>query len=316
MSSVVCDNGIYYTVYKDHAMVGKEGSSLGNAYNSTFSNKNLEIKSSINDVEVTEIQTNAFRLISGFTSIQFPDTIKNIKESAFDGSGISFIIQLPKNLEVIAKRAFAYETFESIHIPASVKVIETSAFGSNPFLKSITIDSENKNYVVTSDGCLYNSMKTILVQTLYGVNSLVLEPTLVEINHISIDHCTNEELIFPVTFSRITSNYAVYCCSNLKTVKFLGNLFSIPTNAFYSCENLANIFYYGTKSVKIKMFSNSPTNISVCDRYKSDKFATLAITQRYGPCPQINQIKAITKCIRSRRTFQFIPISFIIVIIS
>ena len=97
MPNVVCENGIYYTVYSDHAMVGKENASYANAYDSTLAVKNIEIKASINGVDVTEIQKDAFRLISGIKSITFPNTIKTIKQNKYylgETTGITILALL------------------------------------------------------------------------------------------------------------------------------------------------------------------------------------------------------------------------------
>ena len=283
-------------------MVGTEEKGYANGYESTQKIKNIIFEKTIGDVEVTEIQSLAFYKVSDIESIYFPDTIKAIGNSAFDACYLRCSISLPKYLEYIGERAFAISAFSSIYIPATVRFMGSSAFGSNPSLDNITIDKENKHYLVTDDLCIYNSMKTILIQSRPNMNSIVFEPTLVEMGFLSIVLYQSEELVLPISFSRFTSSNAIYQCPNLKTIKFLGNLYNVNSQAIGECEKLVNVYYYGTRSVRVNFLPSSTKNAFVCNGYLLNTFSTLPITQREGPCPRINKENVCTLCRRKRHS--------------
>ncbi len=71
--------------------------------------------------------------------IEMPDGIKNIQHSAFQ-YGTVFEIELSEKTEVIGHGAFAEVAgFETIHIPASLRIIEDDAFWRCRDLRQITI---------------------------------------------------------------------------------------------------------------------------------------------------------------------------------
>ena len=228
--------------------------------------------------------------------------------------GYSGTITFPETLEYIGRRAFAVSSFSSINIPAKVSHLGTSPFGTNSNLKTITIDPQNKYYIVTSDNSIYNYMKTVLIQAPTNLDNLNLEPTLVEIGYCAIESCQMTELLFPVTFSRMLENESIQSCHNLKTIYFLGNLIKIASDAIYNCENLQNIYYYGTVTVNIKFFTSNrdDMNIRLCNGYKGNSFATLLNFTKDGPCPDVNYIKQIT-VVRKTHRLSLIPITLFVI---
>ena len=292
-------DGIRYTDTGEYAYVGNSSCQKCNGV-SDFSVKNIIIKSVINGKPVKEIQNRAFFGFTGITSISFPDSIIKIGSHAFDCAQISFTFDLPSNLEYIGVRAFAVSSYPSITIPAKVKYIGSSAFGSNANLKSINIDPNNQYYYVTSDLFIYDTLNTTLVQTPKYVSSIDLPDTLVEIGYAAVIYGTFTELVLPYSLSKIASN-AFISCNKLKTIKILGNLLKVSDAAF-SDSPLETIVYYGTVSVKKKIFTNQPSQIMVCNGYKGTKFATFDITLREGTCPSINILKRIT-CSLKRNSF-------------
>ena len=287
----IAKNGIIYSFANDHAIVGRLQGGGQNAVEAGKSiPEDLSFETSVNGYPVTEIAPSAFSSYRGTVkSITFHDNIKKIGTSAFDVLSQTVTIKFGNNVEEIGERAFANTFYESIFIPASVKYIGFSAFGSNRLLKNITIDPNNKHYVVTPDGCLYNSMKTVLVQTPPSIKNLTLEKTLIEIGPRSILGISSQELILPIMLTIISSN-SIRECGQLETVKIYSNVLSIKENAFQSCSKLKNIYYYGTVSIKLHIFDSTihPEKIITCLSYKSSKFSGFDVTAKEGPCPYIN----------------------------
>ena len=142
-------------------------------------------------------------------------------------------------------------------------------------------------------------MKTVLVQAPMNLNNITFEPTLVHIGYLALTYGKMSELVFPLTFSSIEYE-SIANCNILETVYILGNLISVQKNAFINCPNLKNIFYYGTISVNVKLFSINPTTIRLCHDYKMDSFASYKDVIKEGLCPAINYIKFKT-CINTQQ---------------
>ena len=183
--------------------------------------------------------------------------------------------------------------FSKIHIPASVRFIGISAFGSNEQLSMITIDPQNSFYYVADNLIIYDIMNTTVIQCSYQVKSIELPQTITEIGYAAF-HCPFlEEIVLPFSVSKLHFKAFVEC-RMLKTVKILGNLLNAENHSFCDCNELDTIYYYGIERVKIELFSNNPSKIFVCESYKGSKFATLDITLRSGVCPYINIVKRCT----------------------
>ena len=206
-------------------------------------------------------------------------------------------ITIPNSVVSIGRRAFATNLFETITIPKSVSYIGPSIFGSNPNLKSIYIDPQNDYYTVIENLYLYDKMKTQLIQGPYGAENFSLEPTLVEIGYGSIDSIQVKEIRFPIGFARILDYSSIQLCSNLETIYFGGNLFSVAANAINSCDKLAHIYYYGTIAVTIKFFtfaSGTNSKIYLCNDYQGTSFASFTDLIINGVCPPFNYLKKLT----------------------
>lgn len=95
---------------------------------------------------VVEIGKTAFDGCNHIVSLTIPDTVKNLKSSAFINKTKLENIVLPKGLKEISKFAFSdCVSLSSVRIPTSVTVIEEGAFRGCASLTSITLpDGLNK----------------------------------------------------------------------------------------------------------------------------------------------------------------------------
>ena len=312
MSVQTCKN-IYYTVYDDHAFVGQDNGHRQNAIATESQITSLSFESTINGKPVTGVFRNAFYGYEGVTSITFPDSIKIIEDSAFDMMRLKIAtLNLPAHIEYIGQRSFAVSGYKSVYIPETVTYIGSSAFGSNPSLTTITIDPNNQRYIVTEDNCIYDYMKTILIQVPSDISNIKFAQSLVQIGSFAISSNNIKELIFPLSFS-VLGQSSISQCENLKTVYFLGNLITVNNGAFDSCNKLTNIYYYGTVFVDVKIFSARPSNIRVCEGYKWNTFATYDNIINEGVCPPINYFKYKTFIICNPRFFSYYSYIFLLI---
>ncbi len=104
----------------------------------TGSDKDVKIPESYENYKVTVLGRSLFNG-KDVTSVEIPDTVKEIQDYAFSSNRSLKSVKLPKNLETIGTNAFFNcSSLESIELPASLKEIGVYAF-SAAGLKSVTI---------------------------------------------------------------------------------------------------------------------------------------------------------------------------------
>ncbi|HFI0507740.1 TPA: leucine-rich repeat protein [Streptococcus suis] len=109
----------------------------------TFSGTSLERV--ILPSAVTIIHDSAFSRVSTLKDIVFSDGLKRIERSAFAGTGLTDVT-LPSQLEYLGAGAFATESLRSIHIPQSLKEVESIYWLPGPFtgatnLQTVTFET-------------------------------------------------------------------------------------------------------------------------------------------------------------------------------
>ena len=101
-------DGFKYTEYSDHITI--TGRDRGD--------KDLVIPAEIKGKKVTGIEKSAFTVNGTIASIQFPETLENIRYCSF----------------------YKNNKLESVHIPGSVRILDKSAFSTCENLKEVTIE--------------------------------------------------------------------------------------------------------------------------------------------------------------------------------
>ena len=127
--TVVEENGIKYNVYSDHAeVIGCDENAEGE----------LIILEKVNDVNVTIIERQAFQKNHKITKIKLPDTITEIRESAFNNPTITDI-NIPEALTIIGDYAFCGCRFKKIILPNNVNSIGKGSFQNCYNLEDVII---------------------------------------------------------------------------------------------------------------------------------------------------------------------------------
>ena len=107
---------------------------------------------------LTEIPEYAFNGC-GLTSVNIPEKVTSIGNSAFANNSLSGELNLPSSLITIGERAFyRYNSssptggFSSITIPSSVMEIGANAFSGHKSLETVTLEHENKEKLTIENG--------------------------------------------------------------------------------------------------------------------------------------------------------------------
>ncbi len=226
------------------------------------------------DLTVVSIGKKAFFYNYSLKNVVMPDTITEIGNSAFHGSGITDIT-LSENLTVIGTYAFAgtADLNITLELPDSVTAIGSAAFlnsgitrirlpedypclpdeiclGCNKLKKAVL----PKNLTVIGEKAFYNckalttialpeSCTEIWLQAFYGCSSLArleLPPNLTSIETGAFSGCSSlETLNFPDSLTNI-ENSAFYN-TGLNEAAIPDSITRIPLNAFGNCGNLKKL---------------------------------------------------------------------------
>ena len=163
-----CDSLKSVYLYKDIELIGREAFAWCNITELT-----------IEEGSKAKICDEAFDRCDDFTDIYISSKIYDVGCNNFgdfgeedgacytgtilcDAYGVKSL-KIKEGTTAIADKAFEYSDVESITIPSSVKYIGENAFAYTRELKKITVDKNNK-YFVVKNNVLYNKDKTRLIK--------------------------------------------------------------------------------------------------------------------------------------------------------
>ena len=218
--------------------------------------------------KVTSIGEGAFRICSGLTSIEIPNSVKSIGDYAFFNCTSLTSISIPNSVTSIGNNAFySCSGLTSIEIPNSVTSIGNNAFQYCSKLTSFTIP--NSVTSIGSEafyGCsgittftIPNSVMSIGSSAFAACAGLIkvivsdiaawcgiafgndLANPLKFAHHLYSDENTEiTDLVIPIGVTSI-GNWAFYECTDLTSVTIPNSVTSIGNNAFYSCSGLTSV---------------------------------------------------------------------------
>ena len=161
--------------------------------------------------------------------ISLPDTIKEIRESAFSGSNISEI-KLPNSITIIPNHCFNGCKLTSITLPDSIKIIEYSAF----------CDCHNLEKIVFNNSVNHIGVRAFLY--CYNLKEIILPNSIKEIGENAFSYCTRlENIVIPKTIKTLMPNAFSSLNSNrLKEITIPGE-FKNLMHAIFSNTDLSNV---------------------------------------------------------------------------
>ena len=196
---------------------------------------------------VKEIGMSAFNSCAGLTSIALPEQLETIGELAFSYCSVLEEVTLGDHITSIGSAAFfECDSLAEITIPESVTAIEQIAFAGCDSLAKIEV-SENNPVYSSDEGILYNKAQTELIACPAGKDEITGFPeTLTAIGQCAFWQCTNfAGITLPEGVTAI-GTYA-FSCSSLEEITLPHSLHTIEEAAFLDCDDLADIYYYGTE---------------------------------------------------------------------
>ena len=219
----------------------------------TGTETNVVIPSTINGINVTRIEANAFKDNTSITSVVIPQGVTSIGGAAFNNCQALTSIEIPNSVTSIGYSAFdSCKSLASIKIPENVTSIGNSAFSSCKVLTSIKIP-EN----VTSIGNF----------TFYGctaLKSIRIPDSVTSIGNRAFQKCTSLTSIeIPDSVTSI-GDAAFYNCDSLNTVYVCNS--SIDRSKFKISNNgdvPENIFYFDETTGTITKYIGSATNVEI-----------------------------------------------------
>lgn len=203
----------------------------------------------------------AFMYCYALKEANLPDSVFQIGEQAFDSCESLTSFKMPASLEYASSymltgctsishldlgstlRGINYflinsPKLTSIHIPASLAGIESSAFAHCQNLKDITVDEDNPAYISYGNLVIDERNRRVV----FG-GCEVEFPTDITIEWISAYAFMGravQSIQIPSTVKQI-SDYAFAHCPQLKSITFTSNYCSIAQQAFYSCDLLEEV---------------------------------------------------------------------------
>lgn len=203
------ENGIAYNLLKDGTLSvtnkQPDGWWKGNFKDDLAYKGDIKIPSEVTHkgkkYKVTEIDYYAFHLCQNLNSVSLPEGLKIIREKAFD---------------------INHESLKSIHIPASVEMLEPGCFFRLHGLSEITVSPKNKHY--KSEGnCIYNKDMTQLILVCPKSRAYKFPPTVTSAVDYAFSGTSINKLIIPSTLTHIGGNTidpmtikTIICKKNLK----------------------------------------------------------------------------------------------------
>ena len=234
--------------------------------------KNCNLMTSLTFQENSILQSigaNAFKNTANLnSSINIPNSVKFINESAFQFSAITNLLFDPASqLESIGEEAFKNCDLPSLVLPSSLKTIDNNAFQDNYYLAKVKFHNGTSsiNSLIPSDAflistciLLYNNTQWDLYFSSHtrctfcdevdGDGNYTIPSGLEETPADMFKGCTNlKKVIIPSTL-RVLSESTFESCFFLTEVEFEPNsrLETIGTKAFYQCAELPSFVFSNT----------------------------------------------------------------------
>lgn len=174
--------------------------------------------------------------------------ILNTAMNSFIAAENAKTIILPNSLQTIGNQTFkgASKNLQELKIGKNVTNID-ALFKYTHYYGTVTIDSENKNYVVENNVLYTKTEPKTLVTVLYLINGTFTIDSSVKVIEYRAFHnqlqMTN--IIIPEGVKEIKDSFNY--CSKLQNIEIPNSVESIGANCFANCSNLGKVTIYNEK---------------------------------------------------------------------
>jgi len=191
-----------------------------------------------------------------------PNSVKVIYAVAFEDNKYLTEVTIPEGVTDIKSYAFSGTAIEQADIPASVKSIGCASFSNCFYLSQFNVNVNNMDYT-SADGVLYTKDKCSLIQ--YPIAS------------------PNTSFVVKEGVSKICER--AFCSCTLSAIVLPDSLSLVDYAAFYNCNFLKSILYYGQhadwKKVVIEPNNSSLENENLIYNYDKRLFVDAYISDCY-----------------------------------
>ena len=229
---------------------------------------------------VTKITRMAFSDCVNLKSVDIPESVEDMRDSAFSGCSSLTSVVIPKNVKTIPRIAFYKCTaLESVILEEGISEIGVIAFYGCTSLKSITIPSSVKSMgYETFQNC--TSLESITLKEgisnigdgafcgCSSLKSVTIPSSVKSIGNDTFQNCTSLESVTLKEGISNIGNDAFNGCTSLKSITIPSSVISIESGAFRSCKNLTNVVISeGVTKIGDDAFisCNSLSNITIPD---------------------------------------------------
>ncbi len=194
------------------------------------------IKSECIGRPVKEIVRRMFYDCDSITSVEIPDSVTTIGDSAFENCTKLASVKIGNSVTTIESSAFkGCSSLTSIDIPNSVTTIESSAFEGCSSLTSIDIpDSAIKIGRSAFSGC-DNLTFNVYDNAKYLGNATNRYHALMEVVSSDITSCDIHEN------TKVIADSAFSNCENLTSIEIPDSVTTIGNSAFFACDSITSI---------------------------------------------------------------------------
>lgn len=201
--------------------------------NVTYLTKEGELK----ECTVDGIGETAFAGCKGVKSFEFPETCRYIKSGAFAVSDIESV-ELPDAMVSIYDSAFyGCSKLKKVILPLKLKKLGSGAFSYCSALKKVKLPSKN-NYYKLADGIIYTKDMKKVVCAVLPASEVKLKDTVTAVSAYAFEGKTGiESVVFPASLKKIGEG-AFYDCTGIKELFIPKSVKNIAKSAFSGCRSL------------------------------------------------------------------------------
>ena len=201
-----------------------------------------------------EIKDSAFYQATTIKSLSFGEDLENISFSAFSGCTNLISLSIDSNNQyyssdngIIMNKAqteiiYFPPTMETLLIPSSVENIGSTLIQSSQRLQNIEVDSNNAHYK-SHDGVLYNENFSIVISVCGGRENVVVSEEVTKLGDLC---CFGLTLLKNFTFSGTkceTIGTSAFSGSSIITLSIPDSVTEIKYSAFSKCLSLQTIYF-------------------------------------------------------------------------